>query len=90
MFKVIQEQKPLLVALRDLEYIQYRLCSTFSESKCMSDGWNDEGGVTDGCEEDHMYAICEVTYQRSSHLKRQARFAHASRAGEREQMHIRP
>ena len=63
MFKVVQEQELVLVTLRGCEQFEERLGSTLCQSKCVSDGWNDEGRVTDGCQVDHMNAIGEVTYQ---------------------------
>src|SRR6266566_5145372 len=37
-FKVVQEQEPMLVVLRDLEQVQQRLRSTLCESNAVSDG----------------------------------------------------
>jgi hypothetical protein len=83
-FKVVQEQELVLVALRGFEQVEERLGSTLCQSKYMSDGWNDEGRVADGYQGDHMQAIGEVTYHFSSDLEREARFANASCAGKSE------
>jgi hypothetical protein len=47
-------------------------------------GRDDEGGIADGSQGDNVNAIREVMHQVPSDLEREARFAHASRAGEGE------
>src|SRR5205085_5560869 len=54
----------------------------------MGNSRDDEGGITEGSQRDKGDAIGEVVYQVPSDLKRQARFAHARRAGEGEQAHF--
>ena len=54
----------------------------------MSDGSNHECRIADGSEGDHVNTIGEVMHQVPSDLEREARFAHASRAGEGEQVDI--
>ena len=88
MFKVIQKQEPVLVALRGLEPFQQRLRSALGESNAVSDGRDDEGGIADGSEGDNVNTIREVMHQVPSDLERQACFAHASRAGEGEQANV--
>ena len=84
MLEVVQEQEPPLVALGGLEPFQQRLRSAFRESHAVRDGRNDEAGIADGSEGNNVNAIGEVVYQFPSDLEREARFAHASRAGESE------
>jgi hypothetical protein len=87
-FKVVQEQEPVLVALRGLEPFQQRLRSALGESNAVSDGRHHEGGIANGSEGDNVNTIREVMHQVPSDLERQTRFAHASRAGEGEQANV--
>jgi hypothetical protein len=82
-FKVVQEQEPLLVVLRGLEQFQQGLRAALHESQTVSDGRDDQVGIADGCEGDNVDPIREVVHQFPSDLERQARFAHTCRAGER-------
>ena len=54
----------------------------------MRDGRDDEGGIANGSEGDNVNAIGEVVHQIPGDLEREARFAHASRAGEGEQADV--
>ena len=87
-FKVVQKQEPVLVALRELEPFQQWLRSALGESNAVSDGRHHEGGIANGSEGDNVNTIREVMHQVPSDLERQTRFAHASRAGEGEQANV--
>jgi len=67
---------------------QQRLRSALGESHAVSDGRDDEYGIEDGSEGDNVNAIREVMRQVPSDLEREARFAHARRAGEGEQADV--
>jgi hypothetical protein len=54
----------------------------------VSNGRDDEGGIADGSERDHVNTILEAVLEVPSDLEREARFAHASRASEGEQAHV--
>ena len=88
LFKVVQNQEPLLVELGHLEQFQYRLRAALHESQTVSNGRYDQIGIADGCEGDHMNPISKVVHQFPSHLEREACFAYTCRAGEGDQAHV--
>src|SRR6266567_2776557 len=87
-FKVVQEEEPLLVVLRGLEPFQHRLRSALGEANAVSDGRNDEGRIADGSEGDKVNTIRKVVQQRLRYRQPQTCFAHPSGSDEGQQAHV--